>query len=310
MSAEIQPRPPRVLITNTVALNMGDAAILEGAIEIVRQALGRDTRIAVYDRRPQIARRYYPELRFRGTPWGRRGAAKRRGRGFAGWARKWRLYAGAWCYGRGLGRLTRLWLGDRERAELARYAGADLVVSTGGTYLVENYALEPRISDYELTLLTRSPLVFFTQSLGPFRHPGYRRSLRRIFDRARLVLLRDERSLDHVRELGVGSDRLTVTADAAFALPSPTPSRGRRRRSPDAPRIAISVRYWQHFSDGDLEERNDRYRARHRRARGGRRRAAAGGGDLRLDLPGSPGVLDRRLRDRRAHRRAAPGAGS
>ena len=157
MSAEIQPRPPRVLITNTVALNMGDAAILEGAIEIVRPALGRDTRppSTTGARRSLAATTRSSGSRHPvGSPGGGKPPRKgicRVGAEVAAVRRRLVLRARA-------GHVTRLWLGDRERAEAsARYAGADLVVSTSGTYLVENYALEPRISDYELTLLTRSP---------------------------------------------------------------------------------------------------------------------------------------------------------
>src|SRR5262249_26086042 len=66
---EKQPRPAaramRVVITNVVALNGGDAAILLAAIQVLRAAFGADTQFVLFDSQPEVAERLYPELEFR-----------------------------------------------------------------------------------------------------------------------------------------------------------------------------------------------------------------------------------------------------
>lgn len=264
-------RPLRVWITNTVVLNGGDAAILEATLPLLRDAFGEGTRFLAYAPQPGVARKYFPSLEFRrplphhlgasAPRWSRAAIARA--------ARKARLYVAAWCFGRRLGALTRWWLPARQRGALEEFASADVIVSAGGTYLVENYPLEPRIVDYRLALLARRPLILFAQSLGPFEQPRNRRTLGRVLRRARLILLRDERSREHLRELSIPADRIAVSADPVFALATedacaPEPSRrgevgsgssGSNRRL----RIAVSVRYWPYF---------EREKAGNRRYRG------------------------------------------
>jgi colanic acid/amylovoran biosynthesis protein len=236
----------KIVISNTVALNGGDAAILSGLIRILRAAFGPDVRFTVFGSQPDVAARYYPEVTFRPSLFSY--TTRSRVRGLRRLLRachhiRWRLAATrpfAWR--------TRLLLAARERAALAEYASADLVVSTGGTYLVEIYSLEPRLFDFDIALRLGKPLVLFTQSLGPFTAPRHRRRLRRIFTDAALVLVRDARSRRHITELGVAPHRIRVAADAAFALADPRPA---ARPAPTWPaerlRVAISVREWRHF---------------------------------------------------------------
>lgn len=248
---------PSVLITNCVALNGGDAAILYAVIDRLRAALGPDLEITVVDDQPEDVRRRYPELSttsrldttIRGTPavpiLGRVVAEVERGR----------VLAGAWCMGRRLSWLSRLWLSARSRSALAIFRQSTAVVSTGGTYLVERYPIAGRLLELETALAMGRPLVLFTQSLGPFTHPRHRRVMRRIASRARLVLLRDERSRRELTALGVSAENLHVVADAAFAL-SARPGSSREERL----RVAVSVRSWP-FGDGDVATTNDRYRS-------------------------------------------------
>ena len=55
----------KILITNTVSLNGGDSAILEGILRLLRMNFGQDTEFIIYDNQPEIARKYYPDLKFR-----------------------------------------------------------------------------------------------------------------------------------------------------------------------------------------------------------------------------------------------------
>jgi colanic acid/amylovoran biosynthesis protein len=247
---------PRVLITNCVVLNGGDAAILYGLLDRLRAAIGPELEVVVIDDQPGDVTRRYPELDTSprlDTTLGRSPSVRILGRIVAEVQRA-RVLAGAWCIGRGWVELPRLWLSSAQRSALELFRGSTAVVSTGGTYLVERYPIAGRLLELEVALAMRRPLVLFTQSLGPFTEPRHRRAMRTIASRARLVLLRDERSRRHLMDLGIAGDRVHVVADSAFALSARRPTRTDQRL-----RVAVSVRDWP-YAAGDASATNDRYR--------------------------------------------------
>ncbi len=255
----------KVLITNTVALNGGEAATVRSIVDLLRRVLGEDTRFVIYEQHPEAASKYYPDLTFRAPLYYRVSQAP----GIPGLRRligvlnRGRFYLAARCWCGGRRSLARGLVTSDQLRELEEYSSADLIVSSGGTYLVENYDLRPRIFDYKISLLMRRPLVFFTQSMGPFRNRRNRRSLRKILEQARLVLLRDEASLEHVRDLDIKSENVHVCTDAVFGL-SQRKSITRRKdeqligKSPL--RVAISVRYWPYFKNVSAAIGMERYR--------------------------------------------------
>ena len=244
----------KILITNTVALNGGDAAILEGILKLLRTLFDENTEFIIYDSRPEAAHQYYPDLNFNKLLYLQatksikiKGLSRLKNQ--VGYINKLRFYLGAWCWKNGFYSLTKLIVAKSEMTSLSDYSSADLIVSTGGTYLVENYPIEPRIFDYKISLLMGKPLIFFTQSLGPFLIPKNRHSLKQIFEKSPLIFLRDHKSQNHILELGVEKDNTYVTADAAFALADPTAIATAKNTThlSSTPRIAISVRDWKHF---------------------------------------------------------------
>ncbi|MBL3556713.1 MULTISPECIES: polysaccharide pyruvyl transferase family protein [Marinobacter] len=246
-------RPKRILVTNIVSLNTGDAAILWGMFEIFRRRYGSNTRVIVFDKSAEAAGRYYPWANFRqamfGNPPRTRLGRKMQANGFGHWVERLRFmklsFVARLCRWK-VGYLGRL-IASREDCEsVAEYVNADLVVSTGGTYLTENYGLWTNIRDYRLTLIAGAPLAFFTQTLGPFAQPRYRQAFTDIFHKATAICLRDERSRQHVLELGIPADKIALAKDAAFVIDveRPAPPSG-------ALRIAVSVRTMHFFNDGD-----------------------------------------------------------
>jgi len=254
----------KIVISNIVTLNVGDAAILRGMMAVLRRAFGDDAKIVVFDKAAEAAARYYPWASFRQALFVRapdRGV--KRWLWVHGWAHRVRRFD-AWRFrqaGRWLGRarhIARLFVNDEEAADLELYRSADLVISGGGTYLVENYGLEPSTLDYELTLAFARPLAFFTQSLGPFRIPEHRKRLGHVFRSAVAMFVRDDPSAAHLRDLEVAEQRIVKCADAAFALARDQEYGG----SPIGvapPMIAISVRGWRHFETIDPDEGERRY---------------------------------------------------
>ncbi len=245
--------PKQIVITNIVSLNTGDAAILWGMFQILRAKYGDGTRFIVFDKSAEAAGKYYPWANFRQALFGNRprtGLGKKlEVHGYGHWNDRVRFavlaLAARLCRWR-LGFLSRLMLSPEDYQSIIEYVNADLVVSTGGTYLTENYGLWTNIRDYKLTQAAGKPLVFFTQTLGPFTRPEYRRAFTAIFHYASSIFLRDERSRDHLVDLGVSQDKITLAKDAAFVISSAAPP-----ASPTPLRIAISVRSMDFFSDDD-----------------------------------------------------------
>jgi colanic acid/amylovoran biosynthesis protein len=229
----------RVVITNTQLYNGGDAAIAIAIISILANSFGKPLDIIVLDPFADGAAKYYPDLcvrqmpfyTFANCPRGVRGALTRLGPWFH------RLRARYFTF-----LLTRA-----ERQALDIYRRADLVISTGGTYLVEHYDLRARLYELYLAIFAGRPPVFFTQSLGPFSSPKNRRALKEIFDAAPLVMLRDERSRRNVLDLGIDAAKTQVLADAVFALADPSVLTAAASRKAEVRRVAISVRWWQNF---------------------------------------------------------------
>ncbi|TIU45281.1 MAG: polysaccharide pyruvyl transferase family protein, partial [Mesorhizobium sp.] len=114
------------------------------------------------------------------------------------------------------------------------YRSADLVVTTGGTYLVENYNLERRLNQFRVDAILGKDPVFFTQSLGPFNKSYNRQELTPILDRSPLILLRDERSRNHILDMVKEPGKCHVVADAVFAL-ADTDRIGKRLASAQPP---------------------------------------------------------------------------
>lgn len=260
----------KVLVTTIVALNPGDAAILQGTVVLLRHAFGPDVEVAAVDTKAAPAARLYPWMRFVPSLFGarKRGALGQRiaARGYEHRLRRfdaWRVRTAGRLMQSPLSPMARLITSAHERQVIGEYLSADLVVASGGTYLVPAYNMDNAIRDYEFTLALGRPLAFMAQSMGPFIDTPFRDRLRDVFSRARFVLVREPRSQKHLHEIGVPPERVTVVPDAAFALARPVAlgaeKQGSAPRTPSSPlRVAISVREWKLFSndpDGRGEER-------------------------------------------------------
>ena len=251
----------KILITNIVTLNAGDAAILYAMIDVLRAAFGNDTEFIVYDKHGDVPNRYYPDVLFRKLLYLIRESKQ--------WPTLFRpldqlrFRFGLWSIKQNVPLLPHIFLNSTERRDLLEYKTADLIVSSGGTYLVENYSMAARVFDYQLSLYLDRPLVFFTQSLGPFSNPENRAALRPIFDESVAILVRDEQSHRNLIDLGVKNKNVHVVADAAFALSDLEALESAKSRgaveSGKQLRVAISVREWKHFKSIEPAQGMNRY---------------------------------------------------
>ena len=250
----------RVLVTTIVALNPGDAAILQGTRILVERAFGKDARMAAADRRADTARRLYPWMRFVASPFGStsRGSI---GRWIArlGYEHRLvrldplRLRLVARLVQFRLGWLARLWASSETVLAVREYLDADLILASGGTYLVPVYSLDAPLQDYEFSLWLNKPLGFMPQSMGPFVGIPLEERFRKVFQNARFVFVRDRKSSDHLEQLGIRKEHVHILPDAAFALMRRSPKIGRARPS-DSLRVAISVREWRHFATTSAQD--------------------------------------------------------
>ncbi len=104
-------------------------------------------------------------------------------------------------YSKGYKKSAYFLLNKRETEDFANYKNADAIISTGGTYLVENYPLAALYFDFYFSLALKKNIVFFTQSLGPFKTQQNKLHIKKIFDKAALILLRDQQSLDNLEQI-------------------------------------------------------------------------------------------------------------
>ena len=249
----------KIIVENTVCLNTGDAAILLAIRHILRKVWGEDLRFQVFDSQPEVAARLYPRQEYPDLEFHKllsesvfkysydqnvlKNAVKP-------------LYnrivlEALRRFGRG-GPIDKMLFSDSDRRSLEIYRDADLVITTGGTYLVENYNLERRLNQFRIDAIVGKDPVFFTQSLGPFNKEYNRQELKPVFDRSPLILLRESRSKDHIVDLVEDPGKCHVVADAVFALADTDRIAGilAADQTPKTGRAAISVRHWNYVKGG------------------------------------------------------------
>lgn len=256
----------KIVISNTVTLNGGDFAILESMIAVLKKTYGNNTEFIVYDSHPEVAALYYPHITYRKNLYHKYGSKhlrkvpsiinKIRAR-FSGTNR---LMLAAKLHSNGNKRSATLLLTNEQQIDFNHYASADIIISTGGTYLVENYSLAERIYDYKFTHALKKPLVFFTQSLGPFNKQSNKIGLKDAFNRANLILLRDAASLENLNKIEVDISKARVCADVVFSDADPVLLENAKFKKISAPlRVGISVRYWKFFKGRSRQEGEQKY---------------------------------------------------
>jgi colanic acid/amylovoran biosynthesis protein len=239
----------KVVITNTAMANGGDAAILFSIIDMVRTTFPGDHRFTMVDPLPAVAKRCYPEFEFIPA---------------AHFAARRMLPGPFWRLAKPINRFRDLrlrWAGKLakagispalvltplERRALQAYRDADLIISTGGTYLVDHYDITSRLFELELAHLAGKRVVLYTQSLGPFKRPGYAAAVKPHLDRSPLVLLRDARSKGYLDAIGIAPEKMHVMADCVFGMARGEVLAQAGRAETQIRHVGISVRKWDFF---------------------------------------------------------------
>ena len=90
--------------------------------------------------------------------------------------------------------------------------------------------------------------MFYANGIGPVETARDRERVRAVAEMADVITLRDEESLQALRDMGVKNPNIRVTADPVFAMPGGEIERGRvllagRRVPTDRPLVGVSVRF-------------------------------------------------------------------
>ena len=102
---------------------------------------------------------------------------------------------------------------------LMEYYDADVIISTGGDLLTEDYGNFLLHSiNYLFALLLSKPVVLYAESIGPFKRWWNRIVARFLLNRVKLITLREGISQKYLEDLRINKTPIYVTADSAFLL--------------------------------------------------------------------------------------------
>ncbi len=99
----------------------------------------------------------------------------------------------------------------------------DVVAVAPGGKFTEGFRNARTLLTAAVGLSMGVPVLILHQSVGPIDNPYHRRLLTKIFTRCSLVLVRDERSLTFLRELGIPEGRLVPCRDVVMGEAYPPP---------------------------------------------------------------------------------------
>lgn len=151
--------------------------------------------------------------------------------------------------------------------KLQEYYDADIVLNTGGDVLTEDYGFPfSHFVNLLFAILLDKPVVICAESIGPFKRRWTRFITKFVFNRTKLITLREEHSLKHLQEIGVNKPRIYVTADVAFMLEPASDERIKEILTKEGfnesmPLIGISVsKIISNYCFPELKSRKDKYK--------------------------------------------------
>ncbi|MDM7998650.1 MAG: polysaccharide pyruvyl transferase family protein [Dehalococcoidia bacterium] len=213
----------KVLIVNGCSWhNKGDVSIRLSMIESLRGALGSGTEISLLSMTPEIDAAHYGRYQARVLGWAVVTDFSR--------SKTYKVLSAAGSVtllslGAALFRVLRIrpgrWIGADRKKLLEAYIDADLVISSGGGFLSDNFplaALLPNLFQLSLALLVNKPVVMYAQSIGPLKNRVFAFLTRMVINRAKVIMIREELSREWVTRLRLDRPKVHMTADAAFLM--------------------------------------------------------------------------------------------
>lgn len=239
----------RIVVTNAVLTNSGDAAILQGIEESLKFEDNREQlKLTVFDNNARVSSKIYPHWNIMQQPAMPPASGSRIKRLFTRISRLavCNLISHVPWIVKGMMPLLKKNIAGNFGQAIKALAEADVVISSGGTYLVDHYDFRPRITELKLASSLGKPVVLWTQSMGPFKTPRARKAIARIDGIVSACYFRDDRSLRAWQSVLQNPPIYKVVPDIALSLESKSVSECEKSSCEIArkPRVAISVREW------------------------------------------------------------------
>ena len=134
---------------------------------------------------------------------------------------------------------------------LKAMAKTDLLLSGGGSLLQDvtsTKSLFYYLSILALAKLMGKKVVLFAQGIGPINSPLARRLTGYICRKADIITVRDDGSFEELKTMGLDSEKIIITADAVFSLPTGQKEVGRailqKYNLGAKPLIGFALRHW------------------------------------------------------------------
>jgi len=135
---------------------------------------------------------------------------------------------------------------------MANIRSCDVFISGGGSLLQD--VTSKRSLFYYLGLIAlakflRKPIMLYAQGVGPINNCFLKWLTGKVLSKVDYITVRDQESLEFLRNLGLSPERMQVTADAVFMLPQATLSDGkilmsRSGLSGNTDVVGVAVRSW------------------------------------------------------------------
>ena len=123
-------------------------------------------------------------------------------------------------------------LSTEQKTFLQAYFDADLVTSAPGNYLYSSgrigMSFIAAIYSMAYAIWAGKPLYLLPQSVGPLKRNWENWLIRWIFNHARLVLVREEASLQQIHQARVANPQVFLQPDMAFSFPAATTQEAKR----------------------------------------------------------------------------------
>ena len=107
-----------------------------------------------------------------------------------------------------------------KNSRLFGYYDSDIVINSGGDHLSGEYGIGTLGSFINISyaMLLGKPIVLYGDSLGYFENPVLNSIAKSVFNRTKLILVREELSKKYLDDNNITMPKIYVTADPAFLL--------------------------------------------------------------------------------------------
>lgn len=109
-----------------------------------------------------------------------------------------------------------------KNSKLYDYYAADVVINSGGDHLSgEKFGLSSLLN-ISYAILLDKPVFLYGESLGYYKNPAFNFIAKSIFNRTKVITVREKLSKKYLDDQGVAKPKVYLTADSAFNL-TPAP---------------------------------------------------------------------------------------